>query len=165
MLFVWGPELKQPEKLLCRGTAAILITTGSYLFVLVGAILVYGADMMDYMLWPVLSLLKIVPHYLIQRLDFFVLGLWIGVSLCPVMNLLYAAAAGVPAAKANREPVFRLASALFCMLLWVLVQIPQNIAESYRLIDGFALTGSLFTLLFALILWIGGLVHDKKRTS
>ena len=119
---------------------------------------------MEYMLWPVLSLLKIVPHYLLQRLDFFVLGLWIGISLLPVTSLLYAAAASIPARAENQCRVLCRGSILFCLLLWGLVLIPQNIVESYQLIDRFSAAGTLLTLLFALILWIGGLVHDKTRT-
>ena len=71
---------------------------------------------------------------------------------------------GLSSRTSNRKK-FCLIAGSFCLLVWVGVQIPQSIVESYLFMDVLLALGSGMTLLVFVLLWIGGLVHEKQRTN
>ena len=137
----------------------------AYVFLVVTCVLVYGADIMEYMLWPVLSLLKIVPNDLVQRSDFFVLGLWIGIGMRPILNFLYAAAdcASRMRQAGERSRRFRWFSAAGCLLVCGGSLLPQNILQGFQYINVLSLYGAAIGIVFPLIVWIGGTFHARKQ--
>ncbi len=167
VLFIWYPLLEEKEKMLRRSIWGVLLTMGTYLYLIIGCLLVYGADIMEYMLWPVLSLLKIVPNYLIQRSDFFVLGIWIGVGMRPIINFMFSASECASRLSKKTEKHhkknFLWISALFCLIIWVVVLIPQNIVQGFMYINILSLYGACIGIFFPLIFWIGGMIYAKKQ--
>ena len=169
VLFIWYPLLQEKEKMFSRSVIGVMMTMGAYLYLLIGCLLVYGADMMEYMLWPVLSLLKIVPNYLIQRSDFFVLGLWLGIGMRPIINFLFTATECASRLRKKSDEQYQKSffwiNACFCVVVWAMVLIPQNIVEGFMYIKLLSLYGACIGILFPLIFWIGGMIHAKKQQT
>gem|GEM_PF-402224 len=91
VLLIIYPMVTNKQGIRRAALTGISITTIIYVLVIIGCILVYGVEVMSYIVWPVVVLLKIVDIPVISRLDFLFLSMWMVLGVRPALNLGFAA--------------------------------------------------------------------------
>ena len=90
ILFVVYPMITRKDKVIKAGLTALGIALILYLIATMICLVVYGASLMQQVLFPTLGLLKVVDFPLIHRLEFLFLAFWLGFGARPLMNFTMA---------------------------------------------------------------------------
>lgn len=103
-----------------------------YLSIVVISILVFGQYAMQKMLWPLLTLLKVIEIPLFERLEVFFLAFWIVLGIRPVMNNGLAASYSLAKLFNTNFGNYKLIALVLGILLYIGACIPQNILQAMQ---------------------------------
>jgi spore germination protein len=87
VLLIFYSYINRQDEVLKVGITAAIITTFTYLIIVIACISVYGADGVQRIIWPLIFLLKTRDYPVISSLDFFFMTLWMGIGIRPIINL------------------------------------------------------------------------------
>ncbi|MDD2402512.1 MAG: endospore germination permease [Clostridia bacterium] len=128
ILFVTYPMVTKKEEVLKAGFIALGIIMIFYVTVTVISILVMGVEVIQYHIWPVLELAKVVDVPVIERLEFFFLVVWLGVVARPVINHCFSAAFSLTQLlKLDVNKHYSLMVIAVGCLIYVISLIPSNL--------------------------------------
>lgn len=92
LLLVYYFWVERKNEVRKAGILAVIITMSLYLFVTVLCLLVFSADTLQQIVWPVHTLLKVTKIGVIERMEIFFLSIWLALGARPAINSICAAA-------------------------------------------------------------------------
>ncbi len=131
--FVYYSMVTEKDKILKYGTAAMCITAFIYTLVTAICIVVFGASMLQKIIWPPILLYKIVDVPIIERLDLLFLLLWIALAVRPAINFSFASAYSILQILGLKENRFPLVCIISGVCIFFIAIIPQNINQVFRI--------------------------------
>ena len=91
LYIVFHPYVSREKEAFGASLYALLATLGIYLYFVLGAIMVFGQEVVQKVTWPTLRMLATTEIPIIERLEFMFIQAWIGVSFRPISNQYFCA--------------------------------------------------------------------------
>lgn len=153
VLFLIYHMVTRKEEVLKAGVTALGISMLIYLMVTVIALLVFGAEVLQHIIWPSVVLLKVVDIPVIERLEFFFLALWMGLASRPVINMCFASSYSLTRLlKLDLEKYYSDMVIAVGLAIYVVALIPDNIVQVFKFATyggyGFFIAAIGYPLLF-----------------
>lgn len=158
-LLVLYPFVNKKTNALKYSLLAFVIVLVTYIYVTVLGIISFGPYMIRNHIWPVLVLLKIVDVPVVERLEFFFIALWVGVSIRPVMNQHFAVSYFVSQVFGIKE--YRKAVIPVSAIFYILAILPENISKSFMYATFIGAFGMLVAIVLPAFLTIMSVILKK----
>ncbi|MDD2621264.1 MAG: endospore germination permease [Syntrophomonadaceae bacterium] len=163
VLLVFYFLVTRKEEVLKAGFTAVGLTTGIYLMVSIIALLIYGADRLQSILWPGFTLLSIIQVPVVQRPDYFFLALWMVMGIRPTINMGFAAAFSLSELfNIDRSKYFHLLIIGIATAIYALALVPGNLFDAFQWSEYAGYLFLIIGLAFPLMLWLVALLRGTK---
>ncbi len=150
------------DEVLKAGFAAIAILVFTFVVILVASLLVFGSDLPQSSLWPLLALFKSVRLPGVERMDLFFLGIW-SVAFRPAFNLMTMSAYTITklfqSQKYNFYPVVLV---VISTIAFLLTFIPKNVVDLLEYTQNFGYTYPFMAIGFPLLYHLAAAVRGKQ---
>ncbi|NLB88323.1 MAG: endospore germination permease [Syntrophomonadaceae bacterium] len=151
LLFVTYFMVNNKEKVLKYALASQLIVLVIYLSLVVLCLLVFGNYAMKQMLWPLLTLIKVIEVPVFERLEIFFLAFWLGLGVRPVINNGLAISYSVAKLFNANFTTYKLIVLLLGILLYIGASIPENKLEAKKWSEYAGYANLVIILIYPLI--------------
>ncbi len=133
VLLIIYPMVTKKNEVLKAGVTALGIAMLIYLMATVIALLVFGAEILQHIIWPTVVLFKVVDVPVIERLEVFFLAFWMGLVSRPVMNMCFASSYSLTRLlKLDMEQYYSYMVILVGLSIYVVALIPDNIVQTFK---------------------------------
>lgn len=165
ILLVFYYLVTRKNEVIRAGLTAIGITSLVYFSVVMISILVFG-ERIQYLVYPVLSLLKSGHAPVVERLEFFFLPIWVVIGPRPTINMTFAAANVLGhLMNIQLQKHYHMILIFICTIIYVLALVPPDIFTTFSW-AGYAGTVSLvFSVIYPLILLIAAWIRERMAIS
>ncbi|MDD3850980.1 MAG: GerAB/ArcD/ProY family transporter, partial [Firmicutes bacterium] len=92
VLLVFYFLVRQKEEVMKTGILGLGWVILVYVLVTLICLLVWGTEIIQIINWPVITVLKTIKFPVLERPEFFMLAVWMGVGVRPIMNMGFVAA-------------------------------------------------------------------------
>lgn len=163
VLLVFYSLVSRKDEVLKAGITAVALTTGIYLTMTVITLLVYGADLLQGILWPGFAMLSILKIPIVQRLEYFFLAFWMGLGIRPTINMGFAAAFSLSELfNIDRSKYFHYIILVIGGAIYAGALLPGDIYEALQWMEYAGYGYLAIGLVFPLLLWLVALLRGKK---
>ncbi|HWQ29782.1 MAG TPA: endospore germination permease [Negativicutes bacterium] len=91
LYIVFHPYVSREQEAFRASLYGLLVTLAIYLYFVIGALMVFGNELIQKITWPTLRMLATTEIPVIERLEFMFIQAWIGVSFRPISNQYFCA--------------------------------------------------------------------------
>lgn len=160
MLF---PYIKDYEKCLKNGIWGFFLGGIAILYTIVISLGVFGAVELEQMLWPVLSLSRIIqiPGEVLSRIDAIILVTWIFAVFTTLLSYYLMIVRGT--AEIFHTDKYNMISKLIIPILFIIALIPNNIYELHEYVLKITFIGLFIFIILPIFLLI--ISHFRKRVG
>ncbi|MBP3962713.1 GerAB/ArcD/ProY family transporter [Paenibacillus lignilyticus] len=156
------PGMHNPKKSMKASLAAMVVSGGLYVAIVVAAVGVFGAEEIRNLLWPTLELAKAtsLPANILERLDAAFLAVWVTAVFTTLFSSYYLMIRFT-------SYLFRLKdhnmfAFFFLPFVFVMAILPQNILQMYQIIEDIGRIGLFITIGYPAFLYIISLIRRKR---
>ncbi|QGT98729.1 hypothetical protein SYNTR_0136 [Candidatus Syntrophocurvum alkaliphilum] len=128
ILFLIYSMVTRKDEVLKAAFTGITITISFYIIVVLACLLVFGAETMQALIWPVMILLKVINIPVFERLELFFLVICMSVGIRAIFNFGFAASFSI-ADLLNKIKLYPYIIVGYCLFVYIGAQIPENIIE------------------------------------
>lgn len=169
-----GPEVllvmyylvDKKDRVLKAGCIAVGITTMTYFMLVISGILVFGADVIKYLTWPVLTMLKVAPVPVAERMEFFFLSLWLGLGVRPAVNLGFAASYSLAALlRIDSEKYFLGIVIAIGIIMYIIALQLKNIIAIFQWVDYMGYIFICMAIGYPVLLLIFSFMRGKRKAK
>lgn len=132
LLFVTYFMVDNKEKVLKYVLGSQLIVLTIYVSLVVLCTLVFGHYAMKNMMWPLLTLIKVIEIPVFERLEIFFLAFWLGLGVRPVLNNGLAVSYSLSKLFNTNFTTYKIIVLLLGIVLYIGASIPNNILEAMK---------------------------------
>ena len=138
LILVYYPMQTQKKKSFRNSVIALGIILFTYVFITVFSILVFGAEVMQNIIWPPILLYKIVHIPVIERLDLIFLVLWTSIAVRPSVNYTFASSYTITRFFNLKSEIYlKFASIAAGAIIFIIALIPEDLQQVFDLADIF----------------------------
>lgn len=130
-LFIFYPFVKSKNEALKASIIGLFITVAIYVYVTVMCTAMFGMDYMETLIWPTLAIFKTVRIPVVERLEFFVLLLWIGIAFRPIM-IQYFCTRYLISKLFNVKESSKIMNLILFIIMFLLSFIPKSVFEGFE---------------------------------
>lgn len=91
LYIIFHPYVSREKEAFRASLYGLLVTLAIYLYFVIGALMVFGNELVQKITWPTLRMLATTEIPIIERLEFMFIQAWIGVSFRPISNQYFCA--------------------------------------------------------------------------
>lgn len=163
VLLIYYFMVGKKNEVLKAGFIAVGTTAVIYVFMTVICLMVYSSEVVEAVLWPGLSLLKIAYFPVIERLEFIFLIFWLSLGVRPTVNSNCAAADCLTRLfKLEPNKNFPRMVGLITLGNFCLAILPKNYLQVSKLSDYATYSSFVIALGFPIIYLLMELIRGKK---
>lgn len=166
ILFVVYSMVTRKDEVIKAGLTALTIALILYLLATMVCLVVYGANLMQQVLFPTLGLLKVVDFPLIHRLEFFFLAFWLGLGARPLMNFTLATSftcTGFLGLDVNKYyPKIVL---VVILITGVIAEFPRNTIQALQWSSYAGYAFLIVALVYPFLYHLAAMVHKRGNVS
>jgi hypothetical protein len=151
LLFIF-PFIRHKKKILRSSLIGIGLVTLTYLFIIVISIGFYGVEILQYIIWPTVNILKSIKIPFFGRLEFIFILYWIGVAFTTVASFFYMSSFALT--NLFRLKNQKISGLIVIPLILYLSTYPKNLIEIYNYSSLIGMLGSILAFLVPLSLLI-----------
>jgi spore germination protein (amino acid permease) len=160
LLLIYSPFIKRAKQSQKWAHAGVLFSTLLYFAIAIITFLVFSEGELDKVIWPTLTMLKIVEIPILQRLEFIVISVWLFVILPNISLNLWAVTRGM-------KQLFRMSQFRSLLLLTAALAIGSYLLDSQTplliALDFYGKVGLYFIYGYIPLLFLLFLLWGKKR--
>lgn len=133
ILFIIYPMTTHRDEVLKAGLTALFITIGLFLSITLVCLIAYGATLIQYKLWPAITLLKEVDIPVLRRLELFFLTFWLSQGARPVMNLLMASSFSLTGFFGlNVHKYYQIMLPFLGLIVGIIALVPGDVLQAFQ---------------------------------
>lgn len=162
ILFVVYSMITRKDEVIKAGLTALGIALILYLIATVVCLVVYGAGLMQQVLFPTLGLLKVVDFPLIHRLEFFFLAFWLGLGARPLMNFSLATAftfTGFLGLDVNKH--YSKVVLIVMLMTGIIAEFPRNTIQALQWSSYAGYAFLIVALVYPALYHLAAMVHKR----
>lgn len=166
VLLVFYFLVKSKSEVIKAGILGLGWTTLVYLILTLICLLVWGSETIQIINWPALTVLKTIKFPVLERPEFLLLTVWMGVGIRPVMNLGFAAAYSLgEVLHVKRDKYFHLVVMAIALPIYILALLPPNLIIAFKWTEYAGYTFLLVGLLYPLLMLVITVIRGKGAQS
>lgn len=136
ILFIAYPMVTRKDEILKAGTTALLIIMILYVIVTVIGLMIFSSDALQAILWPVLTMLKLLDFPVIERLEILFLASWSVLVTRPIFSMCFTASFSLTQLfKLDIDKFYPISVFIVGMLIYTVSLIPQDIVQNLKFAD------------------------------
>lgn len=163
VLLVFYSLVKRKDEVLKAGLLGTSYTAMIYLLVTVESLLIWGPEMIQTFIWPVITVFKSTKVWVIERPELILLTVWTSVGIRPAMTNGFAAFYALSdVLHVNREKYFHWVVMAGTLAMFTVALLPGNLLVTFKLTE---IVGYVFlwtSLLHPLIMLVFSLFRGKE---
>ncbi|MFB5066661.1 MAG: GerAB/ArcD/ProY family transporter [Candidatus Wallacebacter cryptica] len=162
VLLVFYFLVRQKGEVIKAGILGVGWTILVYLIVTLVCLLVYSSEIIQIINWPLLTVLKTIAFPVLERPEFFMLAVWMGVGVRPIINMGFAAAFSLSEVlHIKRDKYFHLVVLAIALLMYILALLPANLIIAFKWAEYSGYTFLLAGLLYPLLMLAVAVIRGK----
>ncbi|MGS0765547.1 GerAB/ArcD/ProY family transporter [Syntrophomonas curvata] len=166
ILLVFYFLVGRKEEIIKAGLLGLGFTATAYLVVTLVCLLVWGQELLQIINWPVLRVLKTIKFALLERPEFFMLAVWMGLGVRPTMNMGFAVSYALSVIlHVDRSKYFHLVVLSIALLIYITALLPADIIVAFKWSDYAGYSFWLAGLFYPLIMLVAAIIRGKKAQN
>lgn len=163
VLLVFYFLVGRKEEVIKAGILGLGYSTIAYLLITLACLMVWGIEIMQFINWPGLSILKTIRFEVLERPELFILAVWMGLGVRPTMNMGFSASYSLSEIIGiDRSKYFHLVVLCLALLIYIIALLPSNIISAFKWAEYAGYSFWLAGVFYPLIMLLTAIIRGKE---
>lgn len=151
------------QEVIKAGILGLGFTTVAYLTVTLVCLMIWGDELMQLISWPTITVLKSIKFPVIERPEFLMLAVWMGLGVRPAINLGFCAAYSLSEnIHIDRSKFFHLVVLFLAVLTYIVALLPSDTGAAFTWAEYAGYSFLLSSLILPVVMLLTAIIRRKE---